>query len=196
MKWCERKVSFWIWVVFIFGVSFGAEIVWPLMYSIKETEYTNQFNQTVNGYYPMSSSLTSTVNFGMFGIIESIIKDITSLIILLSLNCYILFKLIQIGRRKKRLTTNSSNIQNSTNAEIRKIFMIIVLFFVFLLGHLPNFLWYIIRSYTHLNQFLNDITECGAIILYFSYSTSLLVYFAFNVIFRRYLMKLFEAKMV
>jgi hypothetical protein len=182
MKWCEHRLSFWIWVLFILISSFGVEMFPVLVYSISTYNYTDQFNITVHGYYP---SINSKID--KFCLVESAIREVLFFIILLSLNCYILFKLIRIGRRKKRLNgKNSLYIQNGNRAEVRKIVMIIVLFLTFILGHLPNFLWNVIRDFDSI-LFWADFTSYGVMFLYISYSTSFFVYFAFNNIFSSFL---------
>jgi hypothetical protein len=188
MKWCEKKLSFWLWVGFILIVSFGGEMFWVFTFSIHEYSYTDEFNKTVHRYYLLNNPFLVFERL-KFGLAESIIKEVLVLLILLSLNIYILFKLIQIGRRKKRLTSNSSNVQNSNRAENRKIIMIIVLFLTFLLGHLPNVLWYTVHDYFDSNLKWNDLSSYGEIFLYLSYSTYIFVYFAFNNIFRSFFIK-------
>jgi hypothetical protein len=188
MKWCEKRLSFWIWVISILILSFGVEMFPIFMYSINEFESTDQFNNTIILYtaYPNSNIF----KIGEFGLGESIIKEITLLLILLSLNCYILFKLIQIGRRKKRLNTNSLNIQNSNRAENRKITMIIILFLTFFLGHLPNVVYFAVNSGYRSTLSWAEFKFYGEIFLYFSFATSFFVYFAFNNIFRRLLLRI------
>jgi hypothetical protein len=188
MKWCEKRLSFCFWAVSIIVSSFGVEIFKPFMYSIEKSNFSYYLNKTLDEYEVSFSSLIS--NFSKFGLAESIIKEVFVLVILLSLNCYILFKLIKIGRRKKRLNINSSNVQVRTNAEMRKIVMIIFLFITFVLGHLPNFMWFTVHSYFVSHEFLIDFLDYGDIFLYFSYSTSFFVYFAFNINFRRIAMKI------
>jgi hypothetical protein len=187
MKWCQKRISFWFSVVFILILSFGVEMFPALMYYIVDYDIIDKYNRTIHRYNAFTNELS--FKFDIFGLYESIIKEVIFLVILLSLNCYILVKLIQIGRRKKRLTTNSSNIQNSNRAEKRKIIMIIVLFSTFLLGHFPNFLWFTVHNYFGSFLFWADFTYCGLIFSYFSYSISFFVYFFFNNIFRRLFLK-------
>jgi hypothetical protein len=190
MKWCEKKLPFWFSVIFILILSFGVEIFPIFANNIKKFTNIDQFNKTVNVFYNLwPNNLNSKTH--LFGLGESIIKEVLFLLILLSLNCYILYKLIQIGKRKKRLNTNSSNIQNSTRAENRKIIMIIVLFLIFLLGHLPNVVYFSVNTTPYSTIFWTKFKGYGEIFLYFSYSISFFVYFAFNSIFRRFFSKLF-----
>jgi hypothetical protein len=188
MKWCEKRLSFWIWVLFILILSFGVEVFPVFMLNIFDSIEIDKFNRTIHSYSPLYNSLV--LKFGIYGLSESIIKEVLFLLILLSLNCYILFKLIQIGRRKKRLNTNSSNVQNSARAENRKIVMIIVLFLTFLLGHLPNFMFFAVSNGYGSNFFWVDFKDFAFMCLYLSYSTSFFVYLAFNNIFRRLFMKI------
>jgi hypothetical protein len=187
MKWCEKRLSFWIWVLTILILSFGIEMFPVFTYQIKMLSYSKK-NETFHEYHVRRNYLYSKSK--TFKLVDSIIKDVIFLMILLSLNCYILFKLIQIGRRKRRLNGNNSNNQNSNRAETRKITMIIVLFLIFFLGHLPFFICFafgeIIVNYT----FFSILYKFGIIFLYFSYSASFLVYFAFNNNFRRLFLKI------
>jgi hypothetical protein len=187
MKWCEKRLSFWFSVTFIVIISFGVELFPVLTYYIIKYDSIDSSNKTVREYFPNQNNLVFKLE--KFGLAESIIKEVVFLLILLSLNIYILFKLIQIGQRKKRLTSTSSNVQN--RAERRKILMIIVLFSSFLLGHLPNFLYFGFRTY-HSLLFWTDFKDWGEIFLYFSYSTSFFVYYSFNKTFKRFFLKIIQ----
>jgi hypothetical protein len=188
MKWCQKRVSFWLWVIFILILSFGVEIFPVFMVFIRKLHFTDQFNRTIY-VYDMRLPSSSVLKLSSFYFSRSLIEDVMFLFILLSINIYILVKLIQIGRRKKRLTSKNSNIQNSNRAENRKIMMIIVLFLTFLLGHLPRFLTFaFIRTGSF--QFWLDFSNYGDIFLYFSYSTSFFVYFAFNNNFKNLFLKI------
>jgi hypothetical protein len=186
MKWCQKRLSFWLSVLFILILSFGIEMSSIFMIKINKSNDTDQFNRTIHIYKLSVNSFAS--KFDSFGLSKSIIKEVISLIILLTLNSYILFIIVQNGRRKKRLTSNNSN--NRNRAEIRKVIMIIVLFLTFLLGHLPNFLFFVLKSYIGSDQFWTDLITCAEIFSYFSYSTSIFVYFCFNNIFRDIFLKL------
>jgi hypothetical protein len=189
MKWCQKRLSFWLWVVFILVLSFGVEIFPVFINYIQEFTFIDQFNKTSHKYV-VWPNLLYMKSYGKFGLAENIFKEVLFFLILLSLNFYILFKLIQIGRRKKRLNTNSSNVQNSTRAENRKKTMIIFLFLIFLFGHLPIVIYYLVnRSWGAPSSWIHFLI-CGEILFYFSYSTSFFVYFAFNNIFRRLCLKM------
>jgi ribonucleotide reductase beta subunit family protein with ferritin-like domain len=150
--------------------------------TIYEDSYINQFNETIHIYLVLYNMLTSKL--GKFCLAESIIKEVIFLLILLSLNSYILFNLIQIGRRKKRLTTNSSSVQNINRAENRKIIMITVLFITFLLGHLPNFLFFAFSNgYSDSFGVILNVEEKYSFI--FHIQLHFFVYFFFNNIFKR-----------
>jgi hypothetical protein len=187
LKWCEKRLSFFLWILSILVLSFGVEIIPTFMLNMNEYTFIDQFNRTIHRYNVSYNHFGS--KYYLFGLGESIIKEVLFLLILLSLNIYILYKLIQIGRRKKRLTTNNSNNQNSHRAEKRKAMMIIVLFLKFIMGHLPNFLFFAFKKYFGSDQFWIGSTTYGLIFLYFSYSTSFFVYFSFNNVFRHLFLK-------
>jgi hypothetical protein len=188
MKWCEKRLSFWIWVLFILILSFGVEMFHVFMFYVGDSYEIDQYNKTVHKYVVSENSFHS--KFVSFALAENIISVVIFLVILLSLNCYILFKLIQIGRRKKRLNTNSSNVQNSNRAENRKVVMIIVLFITFLFGHLPNLLYFAVNGHFGSKLFWNTFLDLGYIFFYLSYSTSFFVYLTFNNVFRSFFIKI------
>jgi hypothetical protein len=188
MKWCENRLSFWIWFLFIFVRSFVIEMYPVFMFYVGESNYIDQFNKTIHRYHVMNNSFHS--NYYVFNLIDSVSSHALYLLILLSLNCYILFKLIQIGRRKKRLTSNSSNVQNSSRAEKRKAIMIIILFLSFILSNLPYFMSSLFRNLFGSTLFWNEFVSYGGMFFYFSYSTSFFVYFTFNNFFRRLFFKI------
>jgi hypothetical protein len=188
MKWCEKRLSFWLWVISILILSFGVEMFPVLMYTIYDYKVIDKNNRTIHRFEAYSNDLI--FKYDTFGLAESIIKDVIFLLILLCLNSYILFKLIQIGRRKKRLTSNSSQIQNNHSAEKRKIIMIMVLFLTFLFGHLPNFVMFTLRDYFGSLLFWTNFSYYGTMFSHLRFSTSFFVYFAFNNIFKRLFLKL------
>jgi hypothetical protein len=190
MKSCEKRVSFWLWVFSILVLSFGFEMFPSFTFTIDKYDYTDKFNRKIYEYFAWSNHLAPKLSD--FYLVESIIKDVIFLFILLSLNIFILFKLIQIGKRRKRLNGNNSNNQNSNRAENRKIIMIIVLFLTFLLGHLPRFLYFVIDWFTHIasSRFWNNFTTYGFIFFYLSFSASFFVYFFFNNNFKRLFLKI------
>jgi hypothetical protein len=193
MKWCQKRLSFWLWVISILIVSFGVEMFQVFIFGISESNRIDQYNRTIHKYYASSNGLSPE----SFYLAESIIKEVILLLILLAINIYILFKLIQIGRRKRRLTSNN---QNSNRTENRKIIMIIVLFLTFLLGHLPSFLWSVIRMSGLMSDpfkalFWGNFLSYGLIFFYFSFATSFFVYFAFNSIFKSFFMKIIHFRL-
>jgi hypothetical protein len=190
MKWCEKKLSFWLWVVSVFVLSFGVEMFPIFTFYITESNYIDKYNRTIHEYSIYFTDLSSKLK--MFYLTESIIKDVILLLILLLLNIYILFKLIQIGIRKRRLTSNN---QNSNRAENRKIIMIIVLFLTFLLGHLPSFVYFAFGN-SYPSIYWIKFLYYGSVTLYSSYSTSFFVYFCFNNIFRRSFLKIIHFRSI
>jgi hypothetical protein len=188
MKWCQTKVSFWLWAFSILVLSFGLEMFPIFTLSINEHNYINKYNKSIHFFDVSSNRLSSKLR--QFGLADSIIKEIVFLIILLSLNIYILFKIVQIRKRKKRLSTNISNIQNSNRAENRKITMIIVLFSTYFSGHLPNVIFFVFSDGYFYTEFWANFINYVTIFLYVSYSTSFFVYFSFNNIFRRLFLKM------
>jgi hypothetical protein len=188
MKWCEKRLSFWIWVSSIVILSFGVEMYAVFVNTIKDFTYINHNNLTTAMYDESYRNLSPKM--AKFRIAESFINEVFCLFILLFINGYILYKLIQIGRRKRRLTSKSPNNQNSNRAEMRKIIMIIVLFVTFLLGHLPYFVFYVSGHNYYSSLAWTNFIDYGTLFLYLSYSTSFFVFFFFNNIFRRLFLKI------
>jgi hypothetical protein len=184
MRWCEKRLSFCIWVISIVILSFGVEMFPIFTYSIIDYNYTDHSNRTIGMYDKTYKKLYDEMT--KFSIAESFIKEVFCLLILLFINGYILYKLIQIGRRKRRLTNN----HNSNKAETRKIIMIIVLFITFLLGHLPYFVFFASGNDYYSSPAWTNFVDYGTIFLYLSYSTSFFVFFFFNNIFRRLFLKI------
>jgi hypothetical protein len=192
MKWCQKRLSFWLWVISVFVLSFGVEMFPVFTAFVKESPIAvNKFNRTIYQYNVFYNHLV--FKNWEFNLSESIVKEIMFLIILLLLNIYILFKLIQIGRRKKKLTSNIANIQNNNRARKRKIVMMIILFLTFLLGHLPNVVYFGVNTHFYANVFWTDFKAYGEIFLYLSYSTSFFVYFVFNNNFKCFFLKIIHA---
>jgi hypothetical protein len=185
MKWCEKRLSFWIWVLTVLVLSFGIGMYPVFMFQITMYSYKEE-NEMVHEYAVVPNHLSS--KYETLNLVESIIKDVIFLTILLSLNCYILYKLIQVGKRKRRINGNNSNNQNSNRAEMRKITMILVLFLIFLLGHLPLSICFASSCSDEYTS--QELYNYGIIFSYFYYSASFLVYFAFNNNFRRLFLKI------
>jgi hypothetical protein len=76
MKWCEKRISFWIWLISILLLSFAVEIFLVFMFN---SNYTDEFNRTTHRYVVSNNSLLSKSD--IFGLIESIILDIIFLLI-------------------------------------------------------------------------------------------------------------------
>jgi hypothetical protein len=192
MEWCKRKVVFYAWVVFILLLSFGIEMYPIFMNVIHESVYINQFNKTIHSYTAWPNYFI--LQIGKFGLAESIIKEVIFLIILFSLNIYILFKLIHIRKRKRRLNTNILNIRNSNRAENRKIKMMIVLFLTFLVAHLPNVIYFGVNPGYYASPFWSHVKNFTLIFLYFTYATSIFIYFFFNNVFKRTLLTIIHLR--
>jgi hypothetical protein len=192
LKWCQTKFAFVIQTLFIFISCFS-------FYSFDI--FTNiiikyKFNTVINGtvvekvsytigylikYHHLVNKLTE---------VEKIIRDISVLVILIIINLFILFKMIEIRKRKSQLqTVRNSNIMNAERAESRKIKMITFLCVIFIIGHFPYVILYFFRnSGTNWDSFS---IFCD-IFFYFSFTTPILAYYLFNRKFNYFLMKLFK----
>jgi hypothetical protein len=189
LKWLQTKLSFYITTIGLFAFCF----VFQSFYFICKHIQTNKnvYNGTVTiSFYINELYLYYDIEKD-FELSTSIIRDLVCLLILIILNAFILFKMIQIRKRRHRLQSNSqsANQLNSRRAEGRKIKMILSLFIVYTLGHLPYTL-------AHLNLFQANIHNYALIyaelFLTISFTTSFFIYFFFDIKFNSVIMDIFK----
>jgi hypothetical protein len=189
LKWLQTKLSFYITTIGLFAFCFVYQSFYFIFKHIQTKELIN--NSTVTIFYFINDSFLYYKTEQNFEFSTSIIRDLVCLLILIILNAFILFKMIQIRRRRSHLQSNSqsANQLNSRRAEHRKIKMILFLFIVYALGHLPftlvhlNLLDPIIRNY---------VIYYAKIFLAISYSTSFFIYFFFDKKFNSVIMPIFS----
>jgi hypothetical protein len=126
---------------------------------------------------------------------SNIFINITPICILLVINSYILFKLIQQHKRKRNITNINSNQMNqretlSFRAKKQRLEMVICLFVLHFIGHAPNTIKLVIESFFY-NQRISFLY-----FIYFSdflfnipYKFNIFIYFFFNNIFKETLLK-------
>jgi hypothetical protein len=139
LKWCRNKLSFIITtlVIFTFCAFFLSYHVFSLKI-LRITFYQKDGNETRIKYFAYSSAQlfkyrTSTIKLER---IEIFIPDFVVLIILLTINIFIIFKMVQIRKRKSQLqNTRHVSVTAAEKAEKRKIKMIIILCILYMFGH-------------------------------------------------------------
>jgi hypothetical protein len=191
LRWCRKQISFIIIVlmIFIFCASTLSYRVfcWRIIKNIyneigvngKETEYFDYHVVHLIKFRKLVLKLEAA---------EIYIRNFAILIILIIINIFIIFKMVQIRKRKTQLqSTRNANVIAAERAENRKIKMITFLFILFMLGHFPLTLNYIFFSEF---EFIRDMI-CE-ICFYISYSTPLIAYYLFNQKFKHFLSKAFK----
>jgi hypothetical protein len=189
LKWLQTKLSFYITTIGLFAFCF----VYQSFYFI--CKYIDKYESSYNNIVTVTYSLKDKIKYfdieQNFELSTSIIRDLVCLVFLVILNGFILFKMVQIRKRRSHLQSNSqsANRLNSRRAENRKIKMIVSLFIIYALGHLPY-------TFVHLNLLsplvLNYAIYYDQIFLAISYSTSFFVYFCFDIKFNSVIMGIFN----
>jgi hypothetical protein len=125
-------------------------------------------------------------------LIDSLLRDVITLIILLLINIYILFKLIQINKNKRNIrgTTNHQQSTANNRAKYQKMKMIIYLFIVYFLGHGMLFIYYLSTKLFNVTTFnIKYLLYFGDLFSYIPLCCSFIVYFLFNNVFKNILIK-------
>jgi hypothetical protein len=190
LKWCRNKLSFVIptLVIFTFCASFLSYRIFSFII-IKYNVYEIGVNRTETGYaYGVSYLLEYRRLVKKLERAEIFIRDFAILMILLIINIFIIFKMVQIRKRKSQLqSTRSANIIAAEQAENRKVKMIIFLSILFIFGHFPHSIYYILFPKSKYNiEFICDIC------FYISCSFSLLAYCLFNQRFKYFFLRFFK----
>jgi hypothetical protein len=189
LKWLQTKLSFYITTVGLFAFCFVYQSFYFIFKRIEKKQFIN--NTTVIIYYYIDGIVSNYKYEQNFVLSASIIRDLVCLLILIILNAFILFKMIQIRRRRSHLQNNSqsANRLNSRRAEHRKIKMIVSLFIMYTFGHLPY-------TFVHLNllhdYIYNYVIYYSEISLAISYSTSFFIYLFFDIKFNSVIMDILK----
>jgi hypothetical protein len=177
LKWLQTKLSFYITTIGLFAFCFVYQSFYFIFKRIQTKESIKNTTVTIS-YYINDSVLNYKIEQN-FELSTFIIRDLVCLLILIILNAFILFKMVQIRKRRHHLQSNSqsANRLNSRRAENRKIKMIVSLFIIYAFGHLPY-------TFVHLNlldiSIHNYAIYYSEIFLAISYSTSFVVYSFFD----------------
>jgi hypothetical protein len=191
LKWCRNKLSFIITtlMIFTFCASFLSYHVFSLKI-LRITFYQKDGNETRIKYFAYSSAQlfkyrTLTIKLER---IEIFIRDFVVLIILLIINIFIIFKMVQIRKRKAHLqNTRNVTVIAAERAENRKIKMILFLCIFYMFGHFPhsiNYIFFTTAGY--------EIELISFILFYISYSFPLLAYYLFNQKFKFFISNAFK----
>jgi hypothetical protein len=184
-KFLLNKKSFYVFLIvtgivnallnvhylFIYEIVRGADL------SLNKTGYSYVFtNYTTKSYF---NSIQYTI---------LIWRDVITLVLLLTLNCLILFALRNISKRKKILRKNNTalNIANEMrNAELNKVKFILIISFSFIILRMPDSIYQI--PFHDDNTFWECYYKPMYIILYdLSFLIQIFNYYFFNKKFKNY----------
>jgi hypothetical protein len=191
LKWCRNKLSFVITalVIFAFCASFLSYHVFG--YQIFETtDYEMSANGTrikLHNYEAIRELKYENLDYNLDKA-EVFVRDFAVLFILFIINIYIIYKMVQIRKRKSQLqSTRNANVIAAEQAESRKIKMILFLCIFYIFGHFPltiEYIFFTTSSY--------KIEFIFYILFYISYSFPLLAYYLFNQKFKFFISNAFK----
>jgi hypothetical protein len=189
LKWCRNKLSFIITTLVIF--TFCASFLSYHVFIFEIIEYNIGVNGTKTEYFVYTS--IQLLKHRRFAIklerTQVFIRDLGILIILLIINMFIIFKMVQIRKRKSQLQNiRQVTVTVSERAENRKIKMILFLCVFYLFGHFPYLIYFYLLLYSH--KFNIDIISYICFLM--SYSTPLISYYLFNQKFNFFLSRAFK----
>jgi hypothetical protein len=188
LKWLQTKLSFYITTIGLFAFCFVYQSFYFVFKHIEKSEsFNNKTSYYINDNYKYYSILEN------FELSTLIIRDLVCLVLLVIINTFILFKMVQIRKRRSHLQSNSqsANRISSRQAEYRKIKMIVSLFIVYTLGHLP-FILFQLGVFTYNMKLDNYGRFYTEIILTISLSASFFIYTFFDKKFNRVLLNIFK----
>jgi hypothetical protein len=181
LKWFQKWTCFIIvnLLILIFCFVYNSYIL--LVYDINKIY---SLNHTVVEYDKhRNDDFFFSVEYIYLDLFNSLFRDVISIILLITINLYILINLKKIRKRKNRLQKNRKSAKNAIEnraeiAENRKVRMIYVLCLIYIFGHLPSVLYYL-RALS--DGYFTIIFYASTDIIYpLSYGTSIFVYYFFN----------------
>jgi hypothetical protein len=191
LKWCRNKLSFVITtlVIFTFCASFLSYHVFSFsIYLYTYSKIDVNGTKVIHKIYSTGNLLKYRRLANKLENVEKIIRDFGVLIILVIINIFIIFKMVQIRKRKAHLqNTRNVTVIAAEQAENRKIKMIIFLCILYMFGHFPNSINYIF--FPRSEYYIYIICY---ICFNLSYSTPLLAYYLFNQKFKFFLSKAYK----
>jgi hypothetical protein len=188
MKWCAKRTSFYVTLVIVIVVSFLFMAYIPVFEKIYKLKKVNNLNQTITIYisYYTEFIFDHPYIISIYLKVESYLRGLILLLILVAINIYILFIMFKVRKRKEMLTSNSRNIginpliSSAEKAERRKIKMIIFLLFLYFFGNFLTFILYFISDNT-LYYFCFIFAD---LFIYLAYALPFVGYFLFNTNFK------------
>jgi hypothetical protein len=193
LKWCQSRVSFIVTTgsIFIFLGSFYSYHIFTNEISVNQ--YSSFNNGTEVKYFIYSTVQLYTYRNLTLAFLkaERFLRDFVVLFILLIINTFILFKMIQIRKRKSRLqsTSRSSTVIMAERAENRKIKMITFLCVTFIFGHFPFIIYQLFRTF---HRPWENFLVFSEIFFSFSFITPITAYYFFNKKFKLFFLKPFR----
>jgi hypothetical protein len=122
-------------------------------------------------------------------LISNIFINIIPLCILLAINSYILFKLIQKHKRKRNISNSSNQVNRRESLSLRatkqRLEMVICLFILHFIGHAPNTIKIIIESFFNNRRiYFLYFAYFSGVLFNVPYKFNIFIYFFFNKVFR------------
>jgi hypothetical protein len=128
--------------------------------------------------------------YSIIKIVQTLVKDVFSLIILLTLDALILASLNDIAKKRQKMNFGKNLIKKSYAATKNKAKMITGTVIVFSIGHLLNVIYNLPLLQT------TSIWKCYVsvviLFLYISYSSSIIFFIIYNKIFKKNLIRIFK----
>jgi hypothetical protein len=182
MVWCGRRPFFILITILILIFSFSFESFKLFIMKIKRYEVGESKN-----IYKIEFNSNVTDSYNKFLLAEALIRDFSSLVILLTINSYILFKLYEINKRKNNMaSSNRGSISN--HAKSQKMKMIIILFIVHFFCHILPFIYCLLSN----GQFDYYLDVFSVFTLTLSLMISFLIYLFFNNVFKKTLFQVIK----
>jgi hypothetical protein len=189
---CQKKLFFYSFSFFVLIFLVLFYLIYPFGYKIeKKTNFID--NMTTSFYDNEFNQFGSSFFYKNVVLIDSMVRDGLFLLILIILNGFILNLLKKSTQRRRALVGNNRNNDNtlltSQNAERRRMKMIIATGLNYMIGH-SIFLTENIISISK-KQFDVFCSFRFLIFFYdFYYADSIILYFLFNNIFKKFLIEL------
>jgi hypothetical protein len=180
MKWCQSRITFYVTTFLIFAFCASLLSYEIFIYIITDDYHYNKDEVLVHSYHVSRLVSYSKLIFKMV-VVKGFIRDFIPLFVLMIINLFILFKMVQIRKRKAHLqTSRNSTVIAAEKAENRKVKMITFLFLIFIIGHFPYFIIDILEKYTLSSDFFFNFETFCNICLNISLLTPIISYYLFN----------------
>jgi hypothetical protein len=188
----QKKTIFILISIVVILISLSFECFTLVLYKIYKYKVNDR--DGIKYYYYYYSDLKDYSKSDIYNNLlfaDSILRYFILLIILLSINVYILFKLIKINERKSNITNSVQTTQSIANrAKFQKMKMIISLFVINFFSNFLLLIYYTLSPALKNNMLLlSYIYIWGDLFSNIPISFSIFVYILFNNVFRKKLFR-------